>query len=198
MDPVSNSPPRTPALDPALRRRSFLGWLTYGLGAVAAAAVGIPSSATFSGAARPRSMVYAGARQRFSPGRNAAGDVRQSAPAAVGRHRGPHRRLRALRGPRRARPTRRRHTVPGAGRQLRPPGLPGRVVSAVGPVHVPLSRRRLLRQRRTRLGPAAARAVSLRVAGERAAGSAGDPGPALSDLARHAGTSRHEARETAP
>ena len=42
MDPVSNSPPSGPALNPALGRRSFLGWLTYGLGAVAAAAVGLP------------------------------------------------------------------------------------------------------------------------------------------------------------
>src|SRR5207244_2608991 len=42
MDPICNSPTSGPALDPALGRRSFLGWLTYGLGAVAAAAVGIP------------------------------------------------------------------------------------------------------------------------------------------------------------
>ena len=41
MEPVSNSPPSGPALNP-LGRRSFLGWLTYGLGAVAAAAVGLP------------------------------------------------------------------------------------------------------------------------------------------------------------
>jgi Rieske Fe-S protein len=37
MDPVANSPQK-----PCPGRRSFLGWLTYGLGAVAAAAVGIP------------------------------------------------------------------------------------------------------------------------------------------------------------
>ena len=42
MDPVSSSPPSGPALSPAPGRRSFLGWLTYGLGAVAAAAVGLP------------------------------------------------------------------------------------------------------------------------------------------------------------
>ena len=42
MDPVSNPPPSGPALDPALGRRSFLGWLTYGLGAIAAVAVGLP------------------------------------------------------------------------------------------------------------------------------------------------------------
>src|SRR4029077_11968613 len=41
MDPVSNPPPSGPALNP-LGRRSFLGWLTYGLGAVAAVAVGLP------------------------------------------------------------------------------------------------------------------------------------------------------------
>jgi len=42
MDPVSNPPPSDPALNPALGRRSFLGWVTYGLGAVAAAVMGIP------------------------------------------------------------------------------------------------------------------------------------------------------------
>ena len=42
MDPVSSSPPSGPALTPAPGRRSFLGWLTYGLGAVAAAVVGLP------------------------------------------------------------------------------------------------------------------------------------------------------------
>ena len=48
---------------------------------------------------------------------------------------------------------RRAGAVPGLGRQLRPPGLPGVVVSAVGFVHVSLPRRRLLRQRRTGSGP---------------------------------------------
>jgi Rieske Fe-S protein len=42
MDPVSDPPPSGPALNPPQGRRSFLGWLTYGLSAVAAAAVGIP------------------------------------------------------------------------------------------------------------------------------------------------------------
>ena len=59
-----------------------------------------------------------------------------------------------------------RRPVPGLRRQLRPPGLPGLVVPAVGPVHVPLPRRRLLRQRRTRLRPAAARPLPLRLAGD--------------------------------
>jgi Rieske Fe-S protein len=39
MDSVCNPPP---APNPGLKRRSFLGWLTYGLGAVAAAAVSVP------------------------------------------------------------------------------------------------------------------------------------------------------------
>jgi Rieske Fe-S protein len=38
MDPVSNPPPATPLPE----RRSFLKWLTYGLGAIAAALVAIP------------------------------------------------------------------------------------------------------------------------------------------------------------
>jgi menaquinol-cytochrome c reductase iron-sulfur subunit len=42
MDPVSNPPPSDPAVNPALERRSFLTWVTYGLGAVAAAVTGIP------------------------------------------------------------------------------------------------------------------------------------------------------------
>src|SRR5689334_8078552 len=42
MDPVSSSPRSAPALNPAPGRRSFLGWVTYGLGAVAAAATGLP------------------------------------------------------------------------------------------------------------------------------------------------------------
>ncbi len=55
MDPVSNSPPSGPAITPAPGRRSFLGWLTYGLGAVAAAAVGLPFIGYLFGRARPRS-----------------------------------------------------------------------------------------------------------------------------------------------
>ena len=42
MDPVSSWPPSGPALNPGPGRRSFLGWLTYGLGAVAAAVVSLP------------------------------------------------------------------------------------------------------------------------------------------------------------
>ena len=42
MDPVSSSPPSGSALNPAPGRRSFLCWLTYGLGAVAAVVMGLP------------------------------------------------------------------------------------------------------------------------------------------------------------
>jgi menaquinol-cytochrome c reductase iron-sulfur subunit len=42
MDPVSNPPPAGPASNPAVGRRSLLGWLTYALGAVAATVTGIP------------------------------------------------------------------------------------------------------------------------------------------------------------
>ncbi len=55
MDPVSNPPPSDPALNPAIERRSFLSWVTYGLGAVAAAVTGIPFVGYLFGAARRRS-----------------------------------------------------------------------------------------------------------------------------------------------
>jgi Rieske Fe-S protein len=42
MDPVSNPAPSDRALNPALERRSFFGWVTYGLGALAASVMGIP------------------------------------------------------------------------------------------------------------------------------------------------------------
>src|SRR5262245_50913190 len=42
MDPVSNPPPSAASSRPAMERRSFLAWLTYGLGAIAAALVSLP------------------------------------------------------------------------------------------------------------------------------------------------------------
>jgi Rieske Fe-S protein len=42
MDPISNPPPSGPCSKAAVGRRSFLGWLTYGLGTVAAVVVGVP------------------------------------------------------------------------------------------------------------------------------------------------------------
>src|SRR5262249_53703118 len=42
MDPVSTAPPSGPSQSLPPERRTFLGWLTYGLGAVAALLVGIP------------------------------------------------------------------------------------------------------------------------------------------------------------
>jgi Rieske Fe-S protein len=50
MDPVSNSPQPCPG------RRTFLGWLTYGLGAIAAAAVGIPFVGYLFGARKAPSL----------------------------------------------------------------------------------------------------------------------------------------------
>ena len=47
--------------------------------------------------------------------------------------------------------------------QLRAPGLPGALVSAVAAVHVSLPRRRLLRRRLARLGSARARPLYLRL-----------------------------------
>src|SRR5262249_35166373 len=110
---------------------------------------------------------------------------------AVGRYGGPYRRLRALRGPRRAGGRRDEGPhVPGPGRQLRPLGLPGGVVPGIGAVHVPLPRRRLLRQRRARLRPAAARPLPLCLSRQprSRAGRARDPGAALPDPAGHLAT----------
>jgi len=42
MELVSNPSPSGPSSNGSVGRRSFLSWLTYGLGAVAAAAVGVP------------------------------------------------------------------------------------------------------------------------------------------------------------
>src|SRR6516165_2404466 len=52
MDPVSSSPPSRPAQNPAPGRRSFLAWLTYGLGAIAAAVVGLPFIGYLFGASK--------------------------------------------------------------------------------------------------------------------------------------------------
>ena len=59
--------------------------------------------------------------------------------------------------------THRRRSLPGLRRQLRASRLPGAVVSAIGPVHVSVSRRRVLRRRRARVGPAGARTVRVSV-----------------------------------
>ena len=157
-------------------RRTFFQWLTVRPGRVAAAAWRHSVRRLLASHAEDgRRMGDAGAGRRISARRNADGHVRQSAAAAVGRHHGAHGRVCAIT---KARTTDAAGPVPGAGRQLRSPGLPGLVVSAVGPVHVPLPWRRLLRQRRAGLGSAAARTLPLRVASPRRA--ARGPGPALS------------------
>ena len=103
MDPVSSSPPSGPALNPALGRRSFLGWLTYGLGAVAAAVVGLPFIGYLFGARKaPVKWLSLGRVTDFPHEPDAPGDLRQPHQPAVGRLGGSYRRLRALRGPRRA------------------------------------------------------------------------------------------------
>jgi Rieske Fe-S protein len=52
MDPVSSSPHAAPAPNRAPRRRTFLAWLTYGLGAIGAAVVGFPFIGYLFGARR--------------------------------------------------------------------------------------------------------------------------------------------------
>ena len=65
MHPVSNPPPS----GPTLKRRSLLGWLTYGLGAVAAAVAGVPVVGYFFGARKaPVLWQPVGRVSDFSPG----------------------------------------------------------------------------------------------------------------------------------
>ena len=64
-------------------------------------------------------------------------------------------------------------------------GCPVSWVPAIGSIYVPLSWRRLLRDRRARLGAAPTWAFSLRLEGAR--WKAGDSGSALSDLAGYFG-----------
>src|SRR5258705_4406730 len=62
---------------------------------------------------------------------------------------------------------RRRRAVPGFCHQLRAPGLPRALVSAIWLVHVPLPRRSVLSRRFARFGPAGTRAVRVSVQGAR-------------------------------
>ena len=141
--------PNPAPAEPLPGRRTFLGWLTYGLGAVATAALGIPLVGYFFGVRKaPIDWLTLGPVTDFAQGQT-HGDIRQPHPPAVGRHGGAHGRLCPLRGPGRGGGGRDDGAqVPGPRGQLQAPGLPGGVVLGVGPVHVPLSRRSVLRQRR--------------------------------------------------
>ena len=154
MDPVSNSPSSGPAPDPALGRRSFLGWLTYGLGAIAAAAVGLPFIGYIFGTRKaPVKWLAVGRVTDFPQGqtRVVTFDNPISQPwDGIVAHTGVFVRDEG-RDEREADETK-AHTFLVLAVNCAP-GLPGRVVPGVGPVHVPLSWRRLLRQRRTRSGP---------------------------------------------
>ena len=108
-------------------------------------------------------------------------DFRQSAAATVGRHHRAHRRLRPL-----SRQERQgRGSVPGARGQLCPLGLPGDVVPAVGIVHVPVPRRRLLR-RTASTPPARRRAACSTVVWRVKDGKLQIQAPHYPDAARHA------------
>ena len=103
MDPVSRLAALGPALDPAPGRRSFFRWLTYGLGAVAAAAVGLPFVGYLFGARKaPVKWVALGRVDDFPPGETRLvtfdNPIRQPWDGMVA-HTGVYR---PLRGPRRA------------------------------------------------------------------------------------------------
>ena len=175
-------PTMPPTASPPPAGASFFRWLTYGARRGRAAAVlGIPLVGYFFGPAKRRRVhwVALGPVDSFPPDETRLvtfdNPLRQPWDGMTA-HTGVYVRNR------RPGTDAARRPVPGPRRQLRPPGLPGVVVPAVGPVHVSLPRRRLLRQRRTRLRPAAARAVPLRLAGR--GRPARDPGAALSDACR--------------
>ena len=161
-----------------LGRRSFFGWLTYGLSGVALAAAGIPLVGYFVGVRKRKEIpwVNLGAVRSVSDQRNSAKGLRQSPPCALGRRDRPDGSLRPQPGFGQAR----EFAVLGIRRELCPLGLPGLVVSGVRTVHVPLSWRRLLRQRRPGGRASAPRPLPLRLAGARR--PAGDPGAPLPDL----------------
>src|SRR2546428_187572 len=102
-------------------------------------------------------------------GADAPGDVRQPVPCGLGWADGEDRVLGA---------SNRWRPVPGVRDQLRAPRLPGAMVPAVAAIHVPLSRRGVLRGRLARLRAAAP--GTLRVPGPDPAGAAPGarrPGP---------------------
>ncbi len=167
-------------------RRTFLHrvwlWTTVGTGIAATTALAIPFIRYVLGVLRtPRNeWVPLGALGDFPEGETAPGHVHQPDPPTVGRRGGADGSVRPLRGARRGTSA----AVPGARGQLRPSGMSGDVVRAVGAVHVPVPRRRLLCKRRACVRTAAARPVSLRLGGARR-GAVGASAP-LSDVAGYA------------
>ena len=166
-------------------RRTFFQWLTYGLSFTAAAVLSFPLLGYFLGV-RKRDVLWVplGEVGRFPVNETRLhtfdNPLRQPWDGMTGSHRG----LRSQPGGRRAG----RAGLPRLRGQLRPSGLPGDLVPTGGAVYVPLPRRRLLREWRARVGPAAARPVPLPMA--RAQRTTRGPGAALPDFARHSRENR--------
>ena len=171
-------------------RRTFLQWLTYATGAVAAAVLAVPFvGLSVRGLAEaPGPMGQAGTAEPIPTQRDPTGDVSESTGPAVGRYGSSYGSLRPQPGSGRQATG----SVPGFRHELRSPGLPCDLVPAVWPLHVSVSWRRLLRERRTRCGAAAAGPVPLRLAGPRR--TTGDPGAAPAHLAEHPGQTGESVR----
>ena len=150
-------------------RRSFLKWLTFTISGVATALLAIPFVGYLFGALRKHQdeWVKLGPASRFplNETRLHTFDNPLGTPwDAHGRSNG---RLRA---------EPRRESIPGVRHELRTPGLPRDLVSPIGPLHVPLPRRSLLRRRRASLRPPDSRPLPMRLANpERPARDPGAP-----------------------
>ncbi len=127
-------------------RRGFLFKLGLALNVLGAVLVGIPVVGYILAPIRRRRGLRPGSSSGtvsdVPRGRDAARHLREPVPRAVGRGDGQGRLLGAAHRGRR---------VPGLRDQLRASRLPGALVPAVAPVHVPLPRRRLLRGRLARV-----------------------------------------------
>jgi hypothetical protein len=165
---MSESSPDTKSEDPEsttpavrkLSRRQMLGVLGLGINAIAGAMIALPIIGYILAPASRRridtelTVGLVGRTDEVSRGPNAVRDLSQSHLGAVGwRHR-----RRGLLGA-----ADQHGPVAGVRGQLRASWLPCAMVSAIGPLHVSVSRRRLLRRRLARLGPAAARTLYLRL-----------------------------------
>ena len=180
---MSQSAGQTPSPSPPIPgRRTFFQWLTYEPAAWPQRSWVFRSSAICWGPCGSTGSIGSGWDAKPIPTqRDPTGDVPKSTGPAVGWHGSPYGRIRPQLG------TGRKATgsVPGVRHELRSPGLPCDLVSAVWSLHVSVPRRRLLRERRAGFGAAGARPVPLRLADSRR--TTGNPGAPPADVAEHLG-----------
>ena len=157
---MATKPAIAPSTDDTLSRRGFFMKLGILFNGLAAMVLAVPivrfllSSVTRGRANGYLSWVPLGHVSRIPGRRDAAGHFSQSLRDADRRQDRGHRLLGAAR---------RRRAVPGLRDQLRAPGLPGPLVSAIRSVHVSLSWWSVLPRRLARLRPAGARSLRISV-----------------------------------